>query len=117
MPQLPVLDKRPADDGGVSNNIPEPKTPFKLSQLDLGSIGVTKRPGGRKRAAASAALDDDEDPLEEAQVENSTILKSHATYSSSRTDCATLQLAGLCTPRSSSSMSISNMGVLSRLLA
>lgn len=78
MPQLPVLDKRPAG-GGVSDSgtadAAEPKkTPFKLSQLDLGSIGVsvsnskTKRPGSRKRAATSAALDDDEDPLEEAQV-------------------------------------------------
>lgn len=69
MPQLPVLDKRPADGGGGGGGgISESKTPFQLSQLDLGSIGVTKRPGGRKRAAASAALDDDEDPLEEAQV-------------------------------------------------
>lgn len=81
MPQLPVLDnKRTAADGRVSDGdiiIAEPnkKAPFKLSQLDLGSIGVsanTKGPGGRKRAAAvSAPLDDDEDPLEEAQVSQS----------------------------------------------
>lgn len=75
MPPLPVLDKRPAD-GGISDTCiagpTEAKKTFKLSQLDLGSIGVadtnTKRPGGRKREVASAALDDDDDPLEEAQV-------------------------------------------------
>lgn len=77
MPELPVLGKRLADRGASDDTSigmaePSQKTPFKLSQLDLGSIGVTKRSGGRRRAAASASasasLDDDEDPLEEAQV-------------------------------------------------
>ena len=79
MPQLPVLDKRTTDGGISDGDMAEPKkTPFKLSQLDLGSIGVgeanPKRSGSRKRAAISSALDDDEDPLEEAQVDTSTVV-------------------------------------------
>jgi len=68
--------KQPADGGlGSSSGAGEaaqPNTPFKLSQLDLGSIGMMTRkrpaPAGKKRAAAIASLDDDEDPREEAQV-------------------------------------------------
>eukprot|EP00903_Cladosiphon_okamuranus_P022386 g20589.t1 len=80
MPPLPVLGKLPSD-GGVSDETKTArfeanKTPFNFSQLDLGSIGVaktnaninTKRPPGRKRAVTSVTLEDDDDPLEEAQA-------------------------------------------------
>lgn len=67
MPQPPMLDRPPASDGALSNsNVEETKTPFKLSQLDLGSIG--RKSGAKKREAAAAALEDDDDPREEAQV-------------------------------------------------
>lgn len=77
MPTLPVLDNKPAGGGLGSSSageVAQQNTPFKLSELDLGSIGMTmKRPSGEKRkrggGAAVAPLDDDEDPREEAQVQ------------------------------------------------
>ncbi len=74
MPQLPILDKQQGSGGLGSSSageVAQQNTPFKLSQLDLGSISMKKRPAGKKRAAAAAAAsrDDDEDPREEAQVQ------------------------------------------------
>lgn len=72
MPLPPMLDTKVAD-GSIRNDMAQPKTPFKLPQLDLGSIGIGRSSGVKKRAAAVAALDDDdddEDPREEAQVNN-----------------------------------------------
>eukprot|EP00752_Nemacystus_decipiens_P005602 g5070.t1 len=82
MPRLPLLGKRATNgangangaNGGVGNgSVIAPQRPtFQLSQLDLGSISVsgtnTTRLGGRKRAATSAPLDDDDDPIEETQL-------------------------------------------------
>lgn len=68
MPLPPTLDTKVAD-GSIHNDMVQPGTPFALPQLDLGSIGMGKRSGAKKRAAVAAALDDDdEDPHEEAQV-------------------------------------------------
>lgn len=72
MPLPPMLDAKAAD-GSIRNDMGHPGTPFKLPQLDLGSIGIGKRSGAKKRAAAAAAAlddDDDEDPREEAQVKS-----------------------------------------------
>ncbi|CAM9597836.1 unnamed protein product, partial [Hapterophycus canaliculatus] len=66
MPRLPMLDKPSPCDGALGDSVAEPETPFKLSQLDLGSIGKKSR--ASKREAASPAFDDDDDPREEAQM-------------------------------------------------
>ncbi|CAM9120187.1 unnamed protein product [Ectocarpus sp. 6 AP-2014] len=70
MPLLSMLDNKPPADGAISDStIAKPPTPFKLSQLDLGSIGSGKKTSAKKRAADTAiASDDDEDPREEAQM-------------------------------------------------
>lgn len=104
MPLPPLLDQRSPCDDAPSDDVAEAKTPFKLSQLDLGSIG--RKSGGNKRQAAAAALDDDDDPREEAQVSITTtfcyiylsvqLLLSALLFMSSRLRPATCSLQGSC---------------------
>ncbi|CAN0002597.1 unnamed protein product [Ectocarpus fasciculatus] len=71
MPLLSMRDNQPPADGATSDRtaVAKTPTPFKLSQLDLGSIGSGKKTSAKKRAADTAtASDDDEDPREEAQM-------------------------------------------------
>lgn len=72
MPLLSMLDNQPPADGAISDStVAKQPTPFKLSQLDLGSIGNAKKTNAKKREFARFhASDDDEDPREEAQVKN-----------------------------------------------
>ncbi|CAM9230282.1 unnamed protein product [Scytosiphon promiscuus] len=61
MPQPPMLDRPRPYDGAVSDDVAEAKTPFKLSQLDLGSI-TPKSDANKKREPAGISPSPPDDP-------------------------------------------------------